>query len=198
MNCNLKIVESNIPELNGIRSVKLQDSVLSFDSDSPIKRKTIKFSCVSSVTELDSDKYLTTAKFNFPENLFIEFKADTEFYLKIIKHNSYKSGGNVSVEEGFKPGFTLTAAIFGFALIVGVSDGGNNQNTTSSSESRKEVTSAQKNTAQLLIQNSGYRCDSVSFMLQQSWNGSYRVTCNDDNYAYLIEDIGGNWIVKVD
>ena len=43
----------------------------------------------------------------------------------------------------------------------------------------------------------GFRCDSVDDVIS-AWDDSFRVTCNDYRYAYSIEDIGGNWIVKVE
>lgn len=56
---------------------------------------------------------------------------------------------------------------------------------------------SQVNALQKLIVLSGYKCDDVSSAIRSSWDGSFRVTCNDNSYVYGIEDIGGQWTVKV-
>lgn len=59
------------------------------------------------------------------------------------------------------------------------------------------LTGEQASTLQALIIAVGYKCDTVNFAMRSSWDGSYRVTCNDNRYVYEVKDVGGNWTVKV-
>ena len=59
-------------------------------------------------------------------------------------------------------------------------------------------TSSQESAAQSYIIAWGYRCDSVSFCMQSTWDVSIRVTCNNNRYAYRLRDKGGNWVVELD
>lgn len=48
-----------------------------------------------------------------------------------------------------------------------------------------------------MIEAYGYRCDSVTAMSVSSWSGVVSVFCNDFRYSYELEDVGGNWVVRV-
>ncbi len=55
----------------------------------------------------------------------------------------------------------------------------------------------QEEVAQALVIASGYTCDTVDKLLSVSWSGDFTLACNGYQYSYSIEDIGGNWTVKV-
>lgn len=59
------------------------------------------------------------------------------------------------------------------------------------------LTPSQVDAVQKLIQLYGYKCDDVNFAMRSSWDGSIRVTCNENRYVYEVKDVGGNWTVKV-
>lgn len=59
------------------------------------------------------------------------------------------------------------------------------------------LTASQVEAVQKLIQLYNYRCDSVNFALRSTWDGSIRVTCNENRYVYEVKDVGGTWTVKV-
>jgi hypothetical protein len=48
-----------------------------------------------------------------------------------------------------------------------------------------------------LIKASGYACDTLSSAIRPSYSGNFSVYCNGYKYSYDIDDIGGNWVVKV-
>jgi hypothetical protein len=59
------------------------------------------------------------------------------------------------------------------------------------------LTDSQITAVQSLIIVKGYKCDTVNFAMRSNWDGSIRVTCNDNRYVYELKDVGGNWTVKV-
>jgi len=61
----------------------------------------------------------------------------------------------------------------------------------------QEITKTQKEGLQGLVMLYGYKCDSVSYASRSSWDGSFRVTCNNNRYVYEVKDVGGRWTVKV-
>lgn len=60
-----------------------------------------------------------------------------------------------------------------------------------------DLTDSQVSAVQNLIIAYGYKCDDVNFAMRSSWDGSIRVTCNENRYVYEVKDVGGNWTVKV-
>lgn len=49
-----------------------------------------------------------------------------------------------------------------------------------------------------LVRLRGYRCDSVSAAVPSVFRaGKFTLNCNQFRYAYVIEDRGGHWIVRV-
>jgi hypothetical protein len=69
---------------------------------------------------------------------------------------------------------------------------------TASSPSSSEITPEIRYAVQEAIKFRGYRCDSLSYVGRQVFGSGYRVTCNNDRYAYSINDEGGRWVVKLD
>ncbi len=61
----------------------------------------------------------------------------------------------------------------------------------------QEITKTQKEGLQGLVMLYGYKCDSVSYASRSSWDGNFRVTCNNNRYVYEVKDVGGRWTVKV-
>ena len=59
------------------------------------------------------------------------------------------------------------------------------------------LNSGQEEALQKFVQHFGYRCDSVSYSNRSRWDGSIRLTCNQNRYVYEIKDVGGNWTVRV-
>lgn len=43
----------------------------------------------------------------------------------------------------------------------------------------------------------GYKCNSVSGIVEMSFTRGFSVWCNNHNYAYHIKDKGGNWVVTL-
>lgn len=196
MSVKLDVIETNVPEITGIvGSIIFRDDALCFPASSTAKLSQIKLGAIAELLMLDSDKYFTTAKFDFGDGKYLIFKADTDLYLKHIKHKRFNKTQSLEVTEHVSA-LTVGVGIFCALIALSMLTGGNEKSaiTNSSQNVSVESTSA----AQTLIKRSGYRCDSVSFIHQSSWDGSYRVTCNDDYYAYSITDIGGNWVVKVE
>ncbi|WP_445766987.1 hypothetical protein [Rheinheimera sp.] len=192
----IDVLETNIPELKNVSgTVVLRDDVITFPASSPLKISQIKLAAVSALTTLDSDKYYTTARLEFGEEKFLSFKAPTDPYLKNVKHKRFNKTAPLSVTEHV----SALAGIGGFCLVMVVLSAfsGGGTNNSSSKNATPTVSAQNTRAAQKLIKSAGYRCDSVSYISQSSWDGSYRVTCNDDNYAYSIDDVGGNWIVTV-
>ncbi|HRI54436.1 MAG TPA: hypothetical protein PLW65_30060, partial [Pseudomonadota bacterium] len=87
------------------------------------------------------------------------------------------------------------AAFFVVFLIYSMSQG---SNPGGSSTPPPPITAEGKQAAQLAIKLAGYRCDSVSYMGRHVFKVGFRVTCNDDRYAYELNDEGGRWVVKLD
>ncbi|MFA6741014.1 MAG: hypothetical protein WCR78_05925 [Arcobacteraceae bacterium] len=79
--------------------------------------------------------------------------------------------------------------IFIFGIIICIS---NTLNAVDGNLTENQINSLQK-----LIVLSGYTCDDVKSAIHSSWDGSIRVSCNNNRYVYEIEDIGGQWTVKV-
>ena len=52
--------------------------------------------------------------------------------------------------------------------------------------------------AQDMIQNAGYKCDTIDSMRVSQWDGDITVVCNNYRYSYEIKDVGGNYVVTVD
>lgn len=78
------------------------------------------------------------------------------------------------------------------SLIVGITSCGDNTPRTQSVSDK--TISALQNT--IILQ--GYRCDTVvKNSVIFGFGTTYNVPCNDFQYLYHVEDIGGNWIVKV-
>jgi hypothetical protein len=74
----------------------------------------------------------------------------------------------------------------------------NSTSNSSTSNSKPEVDPAFRREAQAAIQLAGYKCDSISFIGRLITKTGFRVTCNDDRYAYAITDEGGRIIVRLD
>jgi len=48
------------------------------------------------------------------------------------------------------------------------------------------------------VRQYGWRCDSVSGAVSSPFRaGKFTLNCNQFRYAYVIEDRGGHWIVRV-
>ena len=60
-----------------------------------------------------------------------------------------------------------------------------------------EVSAEMENATKALIIASGYSCKTIEALIQK-YNGDYKVVCNGWKYAYIIQDKGGNYIVKLD
>lgn len=60
-----------------------------------------------------------------------------------------------------------------------------------------EVSKDMENATKALIIASGYSCKNINALIQK-YNGDYKVVCNGWKYAYIIQDKGGNYIVKLD
>lgn len=90
---------------------------------------------------------------------------------------------------------TVGAALFVIFLIYSMSQG---SKTGGSSAPSPPITAEAKTAAQLAIKLAGYRCDSVSYMGRHVFKVGFRVTCNEDRYAYELNDEGGRWVVKLD
>ncbi|ELA8172820.1 zinc ribbon domain-containing protein [Vibrio alginolyticus] len=43
----------------------------------------------------------------------------------------------------------------------------------------------------------GYKCNTVSGIVEMAFTRGFSVWCNNHNYAYEIEDKGGNWVVTL-
>ncbi len=54
------------------------------------------------------------------------------------------------------------------------------------------------NNSVTLIQKNGYRCDSVSSIMEMTFSAGLDVSCNGYRYSYEIKDVGGKWQVSVD
>lgn len=89
----------------------------------------------------------------------------------------------------------VAAALFVVFLIYSMSQG---SNPGGSSTPSPPITAEAKKAAQLAIKLAGYRCDSVSYMGRHVFKVGFRVTCNEDRYAYELNDEGGRWVVKLD
>ena len=121
-----------------------------------------------------------------------------------VVFSSYKpSNASASLTErvrtpwrpfGHHPLFVGVLALTVFALAWAY---GSFQGTTSSSPPR-QITPDQRNAAQVAIRFAGYRCDSLNYMGHLPFKHGFRVTCNDDRYAYEIVDEGGRWVVRLD
>lgn len=74
----------------------------------------------------------------------------------------------------------------------------NSTSNTSTANSKPEIDPAFRREAQAAIQLAGYKCDSISFIGRLITKTGFRVTCNDDRYAYAITDEGGRIIVRLD
>lgn len=61
---------------------------------------------------------------------------------------------------------------------------------------QEDLTSAQVLAAQKTIKESGYTCDTIDGKPFFSDSYTIKISCNN-RYRYLLEDIGGRWIVKV-
>ena len=91
----------------------------------------------------------------------------------------------------------LTYALAGLFLLAFIISIANNPPGGGNS-SPSPITPDQQTAAQAAIQLAGYRCDTVSYMGGLLTKIGYRVTCNQDRYAYEIVDEGGRWVVKLD
>ena len=47
-----------------------------------------------------------------------------------------------------------------------------------------------------IIKSYGYKCNSISGAYLKSFSKGVNVFCNDFYYQYLLENRGGNWVVK--
>ena len=59
------------------------------------------------------------------------------------------------------------------------------------------VTQEQAKAAAELVRAFGYRCDSVSAFMPFALSHGFRLTCNNNRYAYELKDVGGRWQVTV-
>ncbi|MBO1894640.1 hypothetical protein HNW13_002390 [Shewanella sp. BF02_Schw] len=193
----VEVLETNIPELK-VKTVAFNclDGVITFSGSSPFKSSKIMLAAASSLTMLDSDKYNTVAKINFGEDLYFSFKSPTDPYIKYLKHLQLTHSEAFKITEQLSI-FVGVGILFLALLILSGVFGGDNGKTDNSKQTSPVVSAEKTGAAQMLIKRSGYKCDSVSHISQSSWDGSYRVTCNDDYYAYSIDDDGGNWVVTV-
>ncbi|MGF1868121.1 zinc ribbon domain-containing protein [Enterovibrio norvegicus] len=48
-----------------------------------------------------------------------------------------------------------------------------------------------------IIGMNGYKCDTVSGIVEMAFTRGFSVYCNKHNYSYEIEDKGGNWVVTL-
>ncbi|MGF1819067.1 hypothetical protein [Vibrio alginolyticus] len=48
-----------------------------------------------------------------------------------------------------------------------------------------------------IISLDGYKCNTVSGIVEMSFSRGFSVWCNNHNYEYEIEDKGGNWVVTL-
>jgi predicted nucleic acid-binding Zn-ribbon protein len=88
-------------------------------------------------------------------------------------------------------GAVLLIAFLIYSMSPGSNPGG-------SSTPQPPITAEAKKAAQVAIKLAGYRCDSISYMSRHAFKVGFRVTCNDDRYAYELNDEGGRWVVKLD
>ena len=86
------------------------------------------------------------------------------------------------------------AGLFLLALIISIA----NNPSPGGHSGPSPITADQQTAAQAAIKLAGYRCDTVSYMGRLLTKIGYRVTCNQDRYAYEIVDEGGRWVVKID
>lgn len=61
------------------------------------------------------------------------------------------------------------------------------------------VSASNASALQAAIQASGYKCDNVDSIVPFSWSlkRGYHVYCNDYQYSYEVEDVGGRIVVTV-
>lgn len=199
MTFKLELIDTNISELKGKSdSVSFNYDHISFPAQSQFKVSKIKLSSALGVTEIDSDKYKTTARINFPNDLYIAFKCSTDAYLKQIKHHRFTKNDSFEVTEHFS-GLTLVGGGFAVLLLFSALSGGN-QNGTSQNSSNgggSGVSAESARAVQKVIRLYGFKCDSVDSVIESSWDGSFSVSCNNYYYRYSIDDVGGNWVVTV-
>ena len=61
---------------------------------------------------------------------------------------------------------------------------------------QEDLTTAQVLAAQKTIKENGYTCDTVDGKPFFSDSYTIEISCNN-RYRYLLEDIGGRWIVRI-
>lgn len=199
MTFKLELIETNIAELKSKSdSIHFNYDHFSFPASSQFKVSNIKMSSALGVTEIDSDKYKTTARISFPNDLYIVFKCSTDAYLKQIKHHRFTQSDSFEVTEHFSTS-TLIGGGFAVLLLFSALSGGNQNGTSqnNSSGGGSGVSAESARAVQKVIRLYGFRCDSVDSVIESSWDGSYSVYCNDYHYRYSIDDVGGNWVVTV-
>ena len=91
----------------------------------------------------------------------------------------------------------LAYALGGLFLVVFIMSAANNPSGGGGGPS-PSVTDDQRTAAQVSIKLAGYHCDSISYMGRLAFKVGFRVTCNENRYAYEIVDEGGRWVVRLD
>jgi hypothetical protein len=194
----VELLETNIVNLeNKSKVLQFNDEFIAVQSPKIHKVIHISMSCVSAITTIDSDKYYSIAKINFGDDLYFTFKCQTNKYLKHIKHRKLSATEPFEMVEHTSAIAGVTVTLLVLFIFSQFFSNDENKSTKETSD-RTQVSTEVRNAAKELIRQSGYKCDSISFILQSSWDDSYRVTCNDDYYVYSIDNKGGNWVVSLD
>lgn len=99
-------------------------------------------------------------------------------------------------KKNFLLALALLVGFTGSALAIEVPVESNAVVSDTKDKSRVQMLSLIDPAVDMIIAN-GWRCDSVSSLVQYAFSRGFHMSCNQFQYDYEFEDKGGNWTVRL-